>query len=195
MARLHTISSHEHIRRIEHPAYKRRWDEQWRIGNAWQCGPAAYDAELLEAFAWWLAEKAEWWLEQRGASAALTEWAEALWADPRVQAAWPVAAEAAQRLPSARRPSADKPQRNPRAQSASPAAFARYFTELVKSQSAPDSLTWAVPWEHFTAGGVTAAVKALRGKLNVPRERFWKSAEGLYRVAVPLPIKPGRHAR
>jgi hypothetical protein len=63
---LEVIRGNEHIRRIEQPVYKRRWDEQWKVGNRWQCGAVAYDAELIEAFNWWLAEKAEWCLERSG---------------------------------------------------------------------------------------------------------------------------------
>lgn len=77
--------------------YKRRWDEQWKVGNRWQCGPVAYDAELIEAFSWWLAEKAEWWLEQQQQAVSFDEWVTALWQDRRVQAAWPVVAAAQQR--------------------------------------------------------------------------------------------------
>ena len=37
-ARLEAIRDNEHIRRIEQPIYKRRWDEQWKVGNRWECG-------------------------------------------------------------------------------------------------------------------------------------------------------------
>ena len=40
-ARLSTIRDNEHIRRIEQPVYKRRWDEQWKVGNEWRCGEIA----------------------------------------------------------------------------------------------------------------------------------------------------------
>lgn len=29
------IRDNEHIRRIEQPVYKRRWDEQWKVSNRW----------------------------------------------------------------------------------------------------------------------------------------------------------------
>src|SRR5205085_10244457 len=98
--RLALIRDKEHVRRIEQPVYKRRWDEQWKVGNRWEAGQHAYDAEFSEAFDWWLSEKAEWWLEKRksGGPVALDDWAVALWSDPRVQAAWPVAADAQHRL-------------------------------------------------------------------------------------------------
>ena len=58
-ARLAAIRDNEHIRRIEQPVYKRRWDEQWKVKNQWRCGPVAYAAEFVDAFEWWLREKAE----------------------------------------------------------------------------------------------------------------------------------------
>ena len=64
-ARLEAIRDNEHIRRIEQPVYKRRWDEQWKVGNRWECGPVAYAQELIDAFTWWLSEKAEWHLEHK----------------------------------------------------------------------------------------------------------------------------------
>ena len=63
--RLEIIRDNEHVRRIEKTVYKRRWDEQWKVGNRWVCGQSAYDAEFLDAFEWWLSEKAEWWLEHK----------------------------------------------------------------------------------------------------------------------------------
>jgi len=36
--RLAAIRDNEHVRRIERAVYKRRWDEQWKVGNTWQCG-------------------------------------------------------------------------------------------------------------------------------------------------------------
>ena len=94
-ARLAAIRDNEHIRRIEQPVYKRRWDEQWKVGNEWRSGPVAYAAEFVDAFEWWLSEKAEWWLEHKknGGPVELDDWAAAIWKDSRVQSAWPVAAE------------------------------------------------------------------------------------------------------
>ena len=153
--RLEAIRDNEHIRRIEAPVYKRRWDEQWKVGNRWQCGPAAYDAELVDAFEWWLSEKAEWWLEKKkgGGPVDLAEWTAALWSDVRVQAAWGVVSEALKRLE--RR-----------------ADFARYFTALIKDQSVPEDIPFAVPWDELEKLKIPASVKRIRGKLNVPRERF-----------------------
>ena len=41
-ARLAAIRDNEHVRRIEQPVYKRRWDEQWKVSNRWMAGPVAY---------------------------------------------------------------------------------------------------------------------------------------------------------
>jgi len=168
-ARLRAIRDNEHLRRIEQPVYKRRWDEQWKVGSRWQCGPPAYDAELLDAFAWWLSEKAEWWLEtQRGGGpVTLEDWADALWTDPRVPAATEVAAEASQRLEQWKQPErAAVPRLTP-----SFSGFARFFKALVKDQSVPEDIPFAAPWEQISVK-VPAPVKQIRGKLNVPRERF-----------------------
>jgi len=167
-ARLETIRDNEHIRRIEAPVYKRRWDEQWKVGNRWQCGPVAYDAELVEAFDWWLSEKAEWWLEKewhgrlaRG-PADLDTWLAALAADDRIKAAWPLIAETLARL-------------------GRPADFRRHAAALIKSQSVPADIPWAVPWAELEkTRKIPAAVKRIRGKLNVPRERFRTTAEGRF---------------
>jgi len=163
-ARLEAIRDSEHIRRIEQPVYKRRWDEQWKVGNRWQCGPVAYDAEFADAFDWWLSEKAEWWLEKKrnGGPVSLDQWTAALQQDPRVQAAWAVAREALERLGKR-------------------ADFDRYFAVLAKEQTVPDDIPAAVPWEELEKERkIPAAVKRIRGKLNVPRERFRVTASGGY---------------
>lgn len=163
-ARLEAIRDNEHIRRIEAPVYKRRWDEQWKVGNGWQCGPVAYDAELADAFDGWLSEKAEYWLENRkgGRPASIDEWTAALAADSRVQAAWSVVGEALVRL--GRR-----------------ADFDRYFSALVKEQSVPENIPFAVPWDKLPNSlAVPASAVRIRGKLNVPRERFRTKPDGTY---------------
>jgi hypothetical protein len=95
------------------------------LGNSWQGGQPAY---------WWLSEKAEWWLEhkKKGGPVTLEEWAEALWQDERVQAAWPVAAEAEHRLELWKQKKDAKTKAKAPTLDASQAAFARYFKTLVK---------------------------------------------------------------
>ena len=185
--RLELIRNNEHIRRIEQPVYKRRWDEQWKVGNRWQCGQPAYDAEFIDAFRWWLSEKAEWWLEHRARGAApLAHWTAALWSDDRVQAAWQVAAEVTQRLETWKQEQKGN-DAEPPALDASRAAFGRFFKKLVKDQAVPEGIPFAVPWDELKKKvRVPASVRRIRGKLNVPRERFWIAGDGLYRQAQPL---------
>lgn len=175
--RLEVIQNNERIGRLEQPAYKRRWDEQWKAGVRWQRGPIAYDAELADAFDWWLSEKAEWWLEKKvgGGPIALEKWSAALWKDPRVQAGWCVICEALERLD--RR-----------------ADFARYFAALIKEQSVPDNIPVAVPWEKINTR-VPANVKRIRGKLNVPRERFRVRADESFVWAGMQTGGPGHSSR
>ena len=185
--RLSLIRDNEHICRIEQPAYKRRWDEQWKIGNRWESGQPAYDAEFLEAFDWWLSEKAEWFLEKReeGGPVSLQDWTQALWADARVQAAWPIAAEAIHKLELWKYEQKESASRRMPLLDASQTAFATYFKSLVKDQTVPENIPFAVPWDKIK-GTVPANVKRIRGKLNVPRERFRLTADSQYRVAQPL---------
>jgi hypothetical protein len=183
-ARLQLIASNEHIQRIEQPVYKRRWDEQWKVGARWQCGQPAYDQELIDAFTWWLSEKAEWWLENksRNGVASLDEWAAALWKDTRIQAGWSVTAEAINRLEIWKREQKTKPSGLPPVLDASLAAFVQFLKATVKEQAVPDGMPFAVPYEKIPKD-ISAQVRKVRGRLNVPRERFWVTEAGLYRVA------------
>jgi hypothetical protein len=161
-ARLNVINENEHVRRIEQPVYKRRWDEQWKVGNRWQCGQVAYNAELMDAFDWWLSEKAEWWLEkkQNGGPVSLLEWASAMWQDERVLGAW-------------------QGVRKILGLSVEKEAFLPYFSALIKEQTVPDNIPVAVPWDEITVP-VPASAKRIRGKLNVPRERFHVNKDSKY---------------
>jgi len=181
-ARLAAIRDSEHIRRIEQPVYKRRWDEQWKVGNRWTCGPVAYAAEFVDAFTWWLAEKAEWYLEHKakGGPIELESWTAALWKDERVHAAWPVVVEALAQIEAhkagliASKPKFDN----------SSTSFARFFRDLVNDETVPEGIPPAVPWDQLEKKGkIPAKVKSIRGKLNVPRERFHLTSDGRYHWA------------
>ncbi len=152
--RLAAIRDNEHIRRIEQPVYKRRWDEQWKVKGRWECGPVAYEAELRAAFEWWLLEKAEWYLEHKkdGGPVELSDWASALWKDSRIRAATESVA-----LPSA-----------------NPAGFERLLKDVVNKETVPDGIPFAKPWDKLPKSKYPGVAKArkIRGKLNVPRERF-----------------------
>lgn len=72
----------------------------------------------------------------------------------------------------------------------------------MKDQSVPADIPWAVPWDDLekkrtTAGKgkIPANVKRIRGKLNVPRERFHTDLAGRYLWAgLALGRKPGESA-
>lgn len=169
-ARLEASRDNEHIRRIEAPVYKRRWDEQWKVGNRWQCGQIAYKAEFADALDWWLSEKAEWWLEKKakGGPIDLRTWTSALWKDSRIQAAYEALVDL----------SDEKVDKNFLS-----AGFAVRLKSLLREQSVPADIPWAVPWDELEEKQkrkIPAAVKRIRGKLNVPRERFRTTTDGSY---------------
>ena len=180
-ARLAVLREAERVRRVEQPVNKRRWDEQWKIGAQWQCGRLAYAAEFIDAFEWWVREKAEWWLEYRSndASAGIDKWVRVLWSDPRIRAAWTVAAGEYSLL------STDKTRvrtlegfplfdlEDPAGGAVS--SFKKAFKRIVDEETIPEGIPSATPYEELEAqreGKISAKVKSLRGKLNVPRERF-----------------------
>jgi hypothetical protein len=188
-ARLAAIRDNEHIRRIEQPVYKRRWDEQWKVGNQWRCGPIAYAAEFADAFEWWLREKAEWWLENKkdGGPVEIEVWADALWRDSRVQAAWPVAAEQYAFLENEKtREKAEKngePTPVPTKPPTEAAGFRREFRRIIEDETVPAGFPFAIPYEDLEKRlrkKVPAKLRSVRGKLNVPRERFHRSDDGTY---------------
>ena len=137
------IRDNEHIRRIEQPVYKRRWYQ-----------PDSYEKQFRKAFEWWLLEKAEWWIENKkaGGPASLDVWAAALWNDERVQAAATVIEGG----------------------HLSVSSFIKSFRRIINSETVPEGIPFAVPWTELESKGnkVPAKVKNIRGKLNVPRERF-----------------------
>jgi hypothetical protein len=158
--------------------------EQWKVGNRWQCGQPAYDAELIDTFSWWFSEKAEWWLEQFREPVSFDNWEGALWKDTRIQVAWPVIAEAQHRLEFWKNEQ-KKATGRPPALDPSHAAFTKFFKALVKEQTVPEGIPFGIPFDKLKTK-VSAQVKSIRGKLNVPRERFNVTEGGLYRVASPF---------
>jgi hypothetical protein len=184
-ARLAAIRDNEHTRRIEQPVYKRRWDEQWKVRNEWRSGPLAYAAEFVDAFEWWLSEKAEWWLEHKknGGPVELDDWAAAIWKDSRVQAAWPVAAEnyalleyekAMAKAEANGEPVSTSPAGRSAELFANPAAFLKTFKRIIDDETVPEDIPFAVPYDELENRKIKISpkVKSIRGKLNVPRERF-----------------------
>lgn len=188
-ARLAAIRDNEHIRRIEQPVYKRRWDEQWKVGNQWRCGPIAYAAEFIEAFEWWLCEKAEWWLEKEkdGGPVEIEPWADVLWRDSRIQAAWPVAAEQYAFLETEKtREKAEangEPTPMPVKPSTDAAGFSREFKRVIEAETVPAGFPFAISYDDLEKKlrkKVPAKLRSIRGKLNVPRERFHRHDDGTY---------------
>jgi hypothetical protein len=181
-ARIEAILDNEHIRRIEQPVYKRRWDEQWKVGNRWECGLLAYAQEFIDAFTWWLSEKAEWHLEHEadGGPIALPDWSAAVFKDLRVAAAWPVVANAVYEvekykfdaLNDEKKETRREPERND-----AYTAFEQLFREIMLEQSVAQGIPPAVPWDQLAAKKKWTPTQlkkaqAVRGKLNVSRERF-----------------------
>ena len=180
-ARLAAIRDNEHIRRMEQPVYKRRWDEQWKVGNQWRCGAIAYSAEFVDAFEWWLREKAEWWLQHTkgGGPVELAEWAHVLWKDARIQAAWAVAAEEYARLAYEKVREKAEVNGEPVPTPAPPAAdfpsFKRKFRETVDEETVPEGFSFGAAYEELEKRlkrPIPTKLRKVRGKLNVPRERF-----------------------
>jgi len=209
-ARLAAIRDNEHIRRIEQPVYKRRWDEQWKVGNEWRSGSVAYAAEFVDAFEWWLSEKAEWWLEHKknGGPVEMDDWAATIWKDSRVQAAWPVAAENYALLEyekaAAKAEANGEPVPTPPAERSAtqqslvgagqvpalgqgthegcPYAFLKTFKRIIEDETVPEDIPFAVPYDELEKREIKISpkVKSIRGKLNVPRERFHLRGRSTY---------------
>ena len=180
-ARLVAIRDNDHIRRIEQPVYKRRWEEQWKVGNHWRYGSLAYAAEFVDAFEWWIREKAEWWLEKRkhGGPVEFDAWAQALWKDERVNAAWPVAAEEYTKLKYdkvlQKAKENDEPAPSPIAPVADFVSFRRELKRILDEETVVENIPFGVSYEELEKKlkrKIPGNVSKVRGKLNVPRERF-----------------------
>jgi hypothetical protein len=181
------IRDNEHVRRIEQPVYKRRWDEQWKVGNRWMAGPVAYAQEFVDAFRWWLAEKAEWLLEHKaaGGPVELGGWAPALWKDKRIEAAWPVVADAIHQVSQFKFDASENEGKKLIALDASYESFTKFLKDTVTDETVPAGIPPAVSWDDLAAKKkwTTAQLKkaqSVRGKLNVPRERFRQTEDGEY---------------
>jgi hypothetical protein len=190
--RLAAIRDNEHVRRIEQPVYKRRWDEQWKVGNRWRCGAIAYAAEFIEAFEWWLKEKAEWWLERKkgGGPVELVEWTQALWKDERVKSAWPAAAEqyvfVNHELAREKAEEEGEPIPEGRGPAVEFSGFARKFKDIMEEETVADGFPFGVDYDELKKKlkkELPAKLQKVRGKLNVPRERFHSVAKGQYKWA------------
>lgn len=149
--RMEVIQSNEHIRRIEQPVYKRRWYRK-----------VSDEKEFVNAYEWFLLEKAEYWLEKtHKRPVEVGAWAKALWEDERIRAG-AQAVHAVENLD----------------------AFVKLFKTIVKTSAVPAWIPPAMPWEQvekkFKDRKVPAIAKKVRGKLNVPRERFRVQEDGQF---------------
>jgi hypothetical protein len=139
-----------------------------------------------------LKEKAEWWLEHKrhGGPVELGEWTQALWEDDRIQAAWPVAAEQYAFLADEKaREKAEvdgdpAPARQSLASDSS--GFARQFKEVVEEETVPEGFPFGLDYDELEKKlkkEAPAKLKRVRGKLNIPRERFHSVGRGQYKWA------------
>ncbi len=118
----------------------------------------------------------------------IEEWTQALWRDPRVQAAWPVAAEnyAFVEYEKAREKAEEsgEPAPSPVTPSTDGAGFARAFKEIIEEETVPEGIPFAVPYDELERRRppikVPGKVRSIRGKLNVPRERFHRTKDGMF---------------
>lgn len=160
-ARQALIRSNPDIALLEDPLYKRRWI------------PPADDQEFREAAAWWLAEKLEWLLERHGKPLSLAAWADRARRDERILAVLEVLSgtqlfELEDRLLEVIRANAvpNRPEHYLK-----PSGLRKFYAGQRAS-----------PGEHPTPEYARtdfsdATAWRLRGKLNIPRERFIYYAE------------------
>lgn len=164
-ARIAMIESSPDIALLEDPLYKRRWV------------PPDYDKEFREAAAWWLAEKLEFALERHGKPISLQQWARLLARDERVNATLEVLTgspmfDAEQELLKVMRANAvpNRPEHYLK-----PAGLRKFYAARQARLEAPDQSP-PVP-EYSSTEFSDATAWRLRGKLNIPRERFIAYAE------------------
>jgi len=146
-ARLDTTAENDFISQLEHPAYKRRWEEPFD------------DKDFLQAYEWWLREKAEYLLEtgHNGGPVSLEVWAAELWKDARVQAAYTVAVEIGVAL-------GDVDYQRDR----NNASFSKHLKRIIDVETVPDKRS-DFNQKHRKLRGINPDKHLPNG---VPRERF-----------------------
>lgn len=146
-ARIALIQSNKDIALLEEPLYKRRWI------------PPDYEQEFRDAAHWWLAEKLEYALEQYGKPISLRRWAREMSRDTRVMAALEVLTGS---------PMFD---------------VEKELHRIIRANAAPNRPEHYLKPSGLRQVGVSGAeftsndfsdstAWKLRGKLNIPRERF-----------------------
>ena len=124
----------------------------------------------------------------KGGPIAVETWAAALWKDLRVKAAWPIAAEQLAVLKTFKSSTATGTASTESSASAMDAGFelfARFFKETVAAETVSDGIPPAKSWEELAANkrwtpAQLKKAQSVRGKLNVPRERFRQNQGGAY---------------
>jgi len=160
-ARIAVIKANPDIALLEDPLYKRRWI------------PPDYAKEFRAAAEWWLAEKLEWALEQHGRPIPLREWARTLGRDERVNAALealtgtPMFDLEGELLKVIR---ANAVPNRPEGYLKPPGLRKLYAARNTQHTS---RITPRFSRKDFSDG----TAWRLRGKLNIPRERFIHYAE------------------
>jgi hypothetical protein len=113
-----------------------------------------------------------------------------LWKDERIQAAWPVAAEQCAFLEyeKAREKAEEDGDPTPERPKLviDSSSFARKLKEVVEEETVPDGFPFGVDYDELEKKlkkEPPAKLKKVRGKLNVPRERFHSVGPGQYKWA------------
>lgn len=153
-ARMAIIEANPDIALLEDPLYKRRWI------------PPDYDREFRDAAAWWLAEKLEWALEHHGKPISLRQWARLMGQDERVAAVLEV-------LTDTQMYDLDEELLKVIGANAVPNRPEHYLKPegLRKFYAARQSEPPGTP-EYKSDEFSDGTAWKLRGKLNIPRERF-----------------------
>jgi hypothetical protein len=106
--------------------------------------------------------------------------------DKRIEAAWPVIAEAVLTVERWKFQNAGNNggKKHPKLD-ATYEAFAKFFKGTVQDECVPDGIAPAIAWDDLAAKKkwTTSQLKkaqAVRGKLNVPRERFRQTDDGAF---------------
>lgn len=122
---------------------------------------------------------------------AFDRWAKALWQDDRIRAAWEVAAETKDRIKNWKRAQKDQA---PLQRDKPPSQVWPTTSNTSSATSpSPQNIPWAVPWEELEEQGIEVPTRTrrIRGKYNVPRERFHTTGTGFYRKPAPLANSKG----
>ena len=146
-ARIALIQSNKDIALLEDPLYKRRWI------------PPDYEQEFRNAAHWWLAEKLEYALEQYGKPISLRRWAREMSRDERIMAALEV-------LTGSPMFDVEKELHQIIQDNAVPNRPEHYLKPSGLRQV-------SIPGAEFKSNDFSDKTAwKLRGKLNIPRERF-----------------------